>query len=86
MRKNCAQIVLGVWMRPVGKSLRKCAECIRGRFYTGCTTFMRRAIHSLFSTFSFVSQTLIPTIHTPYKEQKYLTLNILVLSLSGELL
>ena len=86
MRKICVQEVLGVWIHSVGNIVVWGVECISMCFYPVYTTSVRRSIHSFFSNFSSVKEAFMPTIHTPYKEQKYLTLNILVLSISGELL
>ncbi len=85
MRKTCVQMGFSLWKLTVRKSLRKCVECITTGFSTIYTRTMRRAIHSFIAAFLSVTNSYIPTIHTPYNEQKYLTLNILVLSLSGEL-
>ncbi len=85
MRKTCAQLVLNLCTQSVGKVPRKSVECISTAFYTLCTPSVRTHMHRIFTTFQSVILPLVPTVHTPYKEQKYLKLNLINTYISGEL-
>ena len=86
LRTTCAQHTYNLGTTSGGNFTQKSGQCTTGGLYTFCATFTRSPVHSFSVSFSSVIGTLIPTVHTPYKEQKLIKLKLINTYLSGELL
>ena len=86
LRTTCAQYLHNLGTTSGCSCTQKNGQCTTGGLYTFCATFTRSPIHSLSISFSSVIGTLIPTVHSPYKEQKLIKLKLINTYLSGELL
>jgi len=85
VRTSCAQTVRRLCMQGVGNMRAVVRQCTTSRLYTTCTAPAHRTVHNFYPVITSVKLRLVPTVHTPYKEQKYLNLNIINTNHSGEL-
>lgn len=80
MRKECVQTVQGLCRKLLRAVPNKSALWTQAYLYPIKTQATNLTVHTTNRGFVSVIQSLMPTIHTPYIEQKILKLNFLLLS------
>ena len=86
LRTSCAQYEDNQCTTIVEATTLKSGQCTTGTLYTFYTPSTRSYVHSYSVSFLSDIATVIPTVHTPYNEQKLIKLKLINTYLSGELL
>ena len=86
LRTSCAQPRDNPWTTCVEATTPKSGQWTTSTLCTLCTPATCSYVHSYSDGFSSDTAPVIPTVHTPYNEQKLIKLKLINTYLSGELL
>ncbi len=78
--KRCVQDVYQLCRKSLGAGQKNRSLWTRPYLYAVNTLPVTRSIHKLINTSTAVKTRIVHTIHTPYKEQKKIKFNLLLIS------